>query len=100
MKMDSPARSLPAAPFSLCARLDAGARSLHERGGTLLMSGLMSGLVALLASPAMAQNEPLRPPRTTDPPSGPKYLVIFVAVLLLAGVVFAATLRSKRGHQD
>lgn len=94
--MDLRTRSSAPAPSRLYVRLGLWARSLRGRGGVVLMSAL----VALLASPVLAQGEPLRPPRTTEPPSGPKYLVIFVALLLLGGVVFAATLRSKRGHQD
>jgi len=62
---------------------------------------LAAGLL-LWASPVLAQEagEPLRPPTTSEPPSGPKFVVIGIAVVLLAGVIFAATLKSKRGHQD
>lgn len=61
---------------------------------------MMSLLMTISASEVLAQDEPLRPPTTQDPPSGPKFLVMGIAVLLLGLVVFVATLRSKRGHQD
>ncbi|MCC5822798.1 MAG: hypothetical protein LAT64_05275 [Phycisphaerales bacterium] len=41
-----------------------------------------------------------RLPRITEAPSGPRFWMYAVFVLLLAGVVFAASLKSKRGHQD
>lgn len=61
---------------------------------------MMSLMMTICASEVLAQDEPLRPPTTQDPPSGPKFLVMGIAVLLLGLVVFVATLRSKRGHQD
>ena len=44
--------------------------------------------------------EPLRPPTTQEPPSGPKFIVLGVALLLAGLVIVVATLKSKRGHQD
>lgn len=61
---------------------------------------MLSLLMTLCTSDVMAQDEPLRPPTTQEPPSGPKFLVLGIAVLLLGMVIFVATLRSKRGHQD
>jgi hypothetical protein len=55
---------------------------------------------AVGVSDVLAQNEELRPPTTQDPPSSPKFIVWGVAILLTGLVVFAATLKSKRGHQD
>ncbi len=61
---------------------------------------MMSVVMMVMASPALAQDAPLRPPTTKEVPSSPKFIVMGVAVLLLALVVFVVTLRSKRGHQD
>ena len=60
---------------------------------------LMLITVSVSTSILKAQDE-LRPPKTTEEPSSPKYLILFVAVLLVAGVVFVASLKSKRTHQD
>jgi len=65
-----------------------------------MMCLAMGMLISVSSSLAMAQQEALSPPKTVDPPSGPKYVIYLVAVLLTAGVIFAATLRSKRSHQD
>lgn len=64
-----------------------------------MMCGVMGLMIAVSSSPAMAQDA-LRPPRTTEEPSSPKILVYLIGVLLMAGVVFASSLRSKRTHQD
>ncbi len=58
-----------------------------------------AGVLALSALPALAQSE-LKPPRSSEPPSSPKFWMYAVFLLLLAAVVFAASLRSKRTHQD
>jgi hypothetical protein len=60
----------------------------------------MGMLLAVSAADVFAQSEPLRPPTTKAPPSSPKFIVLGVAVLLTGLVVFVATLKSKRGHQD
>lgn len=60
----------------------------------------MTVLLSLSTSRVLAQDEALRPPTTSDPPSGPKFIVLGVAVLMVGLVVFVATLKSKRGHQD
>lgn len=75
---------------------------LMIRLGACSLSVMCSSMLVMMsvsASVAQAQDE-LRPPKTTEEPSSPKYLILFVAVLLVAGVVFAASLRSKRTHQD
>ncbi|MFG0246847.1 MAG: hypothetical protein ACF8MF_12440 [Phycisphaerales bacterium JB052] len=64
--------------------------------GVLMLSMLMT----LSTSEVLAQDAPLRPPTTKEPPSGPKFIVLGVALLLAGLVVFVATLKSKRGHQD
>jgi len=64
-----------------------------------MMCVLMSAVMAVWSTPVMAQ-EALRPPKTDEEPSSPKYFVYIVAVLLVAAVVFAASMRSKRTHQD
>jgi hypothetical protein len=64
-----------------------------------IMCLLMVAMVSVSSTLAMAQDQ-LRPPKTTEQPSGPKYVIFGVAVLLTAMIVFAATLKSKRTHQD
>lgn len=71
----------------------------------MCVSRCAPALIAMMAlsigaADALAQDEPLRPPTTTSVPSSPKFIVLGVAVLLLGLVVFVATLKSKRGHQD
>ena len=61
---------------------------------------LMSLLMTISTSDALAQSEPLRPPTTKEPPSGPKFIVLGIALLMAGLVIFVATLKSKRGHQD
>lgn len=65
-----------------------------------LLVVMMCLLASISASPVLAQDEPLRPPTTRDAPSAPKYIVLAIALLLAGLVVFVATLKSKRGHQD
>lgn len=48
---------------------------------------------------ASAQEGP-RLPRITESPTAPVFWMYAIAVLLLGAVVFAASLKSKRGHQD
>ena len=64
-----------------------------------LMALLMMVLIGLSDTVVFAQ-EALRPPKTTDSLGAPTIVVTIIAVLLVAGVVFAVTLRSKRSHQD
>lgn len=71
---------------------------IKRSSGALLMTLCM---MALSSSSALAQStETLRPPRVADPPSAPKVMVFLLVVLLTGAVIFAATLKSKRGHQD
>ncbi len=46
------------------------------------------------------ENPPPRPPKVTEAPTAPKVMMYLVVVLLVAGVVFASTMKVKRGHQD
>jgi len=62
-------------------------------------SALMA-MMALCSGVAWAQDGALRPPRTADEPSSPKYLMFALALLLAGAVVFVVTLKTKRGHQD
>jgi len=73
--------------------------SLH-RSLTTRITGL--GTMALMSSAALAQDadEALRPPKVADAPSAPKVMVFLLVVVLVGAVIFAATLKSKRGHQD
>lgn len=59
-------------------------------------------LLALLASaaPVMAQAEQLLPPENKDGIKGKTWMAGFITLLLLALVVVAAFLKTKRGHQD
>ncbi len=79
--------------------LDRVCRTL-TRPGAPLARVLPVLMLALSAGAAMAQDTTLRPPTTKTPPSGPKFIVMGVAILLTGLVVFVATLKSKRGHQD
>ncbi len=59
--------------------------------------------LAMTALPAVAQTlaqSELRPPRMTESPSSPKIWMYALLILLLSAVVFAASLKSKRTHQD
>ncbi len=59
----------------------------------------MMVMVSVFSTLAIAQDD-LRPPKSDQALSSPKVLTIIVAVLLTGAVVFAATLKSKRSHQD
>ena len=74
-------------------------RSIVSRNVSAVML-MLSVLMTVASSQALAQEEALRPPTTDDPPGGPKFLVMFIALLMTGLVVFVATLKSKRGHQD
>ena len=68
-----------------------------------MMGVLMMLMVSAASSPVWAQAQAqaeLRPPTTREDPIAPKVMVYLVGLLLVAGVVFAATLKSKRTHQD
>jgi len=60
----------------------------------------MALMMTISTSVVLAQDTPLRPPTTKEPPSGPKFIVLGIVLLLAGLVVFVATLKSKRGHQD
>ncbi|RMH27469.1 MAG: hypothetical protein D6692_07620 [Planctomycetota bacterium] len=55
--------------------------------------------LAMTAATAAAQSD-LRPPKITQNPSSPKIWMFAVAILLLAAVIFASSLKPKRTHQD
>ena len=55
--------------------------------------------LALAAATAAAQSD-LRPPKITQNPSSPTIWMFVVAILLLAAVIFASSLKPKRTHQD
>lgn len=75
--------------------------SLRGALGSLNTRLLGMGAAALMSTAALAQDtEALRPPKVSDPPSAPKILVFLLVVLLTGAVIFAATLKTKRGHQD
>lgn len=78
---------------------------LLERACALVVSKCAPMVVALMVltigvGDVLAQDDALRPPTTQDPPSSPKFIVMGVALLLTGLVVFVATLKTKRGHQD
>lgn len=55
--------------------------------------------LAMAAAPALAQSD-LRPPKISESPSSPRFWMYAVFTLLVAAVVFASSLKPKRGHQD
>jgi hypothetical protein len=61
---------------------------------------MMSLLMTLCTSEVLAQSEPLRPPTTKEAPSGPKFIMMGIALVLTGLVIVVAILKSKRGHQD
>ena len=63
------------------------------------MCAVMVLMVSVSSTLAIAQDD-LRPPKSDQALSSPKVLTIIVAVLLTGAVVFVATYRSKRTHQD
>ena len=65
-----------------------------------LYSLLVVGVISVMSSPVWAQVEDLKPPRTKEAPSNPKFLVMGVAVLLLGAAIFVVTMKAKRDHQD
>ena len=56
-------------------------------------------MLAMTAGSALAQSE-LRPPTIRESPASPRIWMYVVFVLLLAVVIFAASLKPKRTHQD
>ncbi len=92
----------PARASKISQKLHALGRGMVTNGRlahSRVMGGLMLLLVSAASSPVWAQ-EALSPPTTREDPIAPKVMVYFVGLLLVAGVVFAATLKSKRTHQD
>jgi|TARA_R110002072_G_scaffold175700_2_gene331650 ABC-type uncharacterized transport system permease subunit len=77
--------------------------SVHQRISSLSMWAF-AGLMAVMSSSAWAQAEDavetLRPPKTSDAPSSPKFLMMGLVLVLLAAVVVVVTLKTKRDHQD
>ena len=88
---------------NLFARLARKSLSIVHRCVALsapVLALAMMLMVSVSSSVAMAQSE-LRPPKAPSNSEGaPKYMILFISVLLVGGVVFAATFRSKRTHQD
>jgi len=57
-------------------------------------------MMSVMSSPVWAQVEGLKPPKTKDAPSSPKFLMMGVVIVLIAVTVVVVTLKAKRGHQD
>lgn len=64
-----------------------------------VMCTAMALVISVSSTVATAQDD-LRPPKADTALSGPKIITIAVAVLLTVGVVFVATRKAKRTHQD
>ncbi len=64
-----------------------------------MMCMAMVLMVSVSSTLAMAQDD-LRPPKSDQALSSPKVLTMIVAILLAGAVIFVATYRSKRTHQD
>lgn len=75
-------------------------RSAAKIFGGSMMCFLMSMMVAISSSSVFGQADTVRPPQTKDPSSGGGFMVYVIAVLLVAIVVTASILKSKRSHQD
>ncbi|MFG0307087.1 MAG: hypothetical protein ACF8Q5_12825 [Phycisphaerales bacterium JB040] len=76
-------------------------RALVARTISLLSRAAPLLALALCALPALAQeSSELRPPNPGTI-KGPVSVLVYIVVALMAGlIIFAATLPSKRGHQD
>jgi len=78
-------------------------QAVHQRISSLYM-WFVVGAMMVMSSQAWAQAadavEQLRPPKTKEAPSSPKFLMMGIVLVLLAGVVVVVTLKTKRGHQD
>jgi|TARA_R110000782_G_scaffold53205_4_gene113411 hypothetical protein len=64
-------------------------------------AGILTALMALAgAAPTALAQEALRLPRIDESPTAPRIWMYALFVLLLAVIVFASSLKSKRTHQD
>lgn len=57
-------------------------------------------LIASMAAPLLAQEGELRLPRIDEAPAAPVFRTFILLFLLIGLLVFAATLKPKRTHQD
>jgi len=74
-------------------------QAVHQRISSLY-GWIVVGVMSVMSSPVWAQVEGLKPPKTKDAPSSPKFLMMGVIIVLLAVTVVVVTLKAKRGHQD
>lgn len=86
---------------ALSARSSARSSALSSGHSSGRWSGLIAGVMtaALAVGQALAQTE-LRPPKITENPSSPRVWMYAVLLLIVAAVIFAASLKPKRTHQD
>lgn len=76
------------------------ARRVTGRISMITSRGAIAGFaLAASALPALAQDE-LRLPRIEEPPTAPRIWMYAVTILLLVVIIFAASFKSKRTHQD
>ena len=54
----------------------------------------------VMTATAAAQSDEFNPPKVTDSPEAPTILIGIGLVLLVGVLIFAATLKPKRGHLD
>gem|GEM_PF-2316724 len=74
-------------------------QAVHQRISSLY-GWIIVGMMSVMSSPVWAQVEGLKPPKTKDAPSSPKFLMMGVVIVLIAVTVVVVTLKAKRGHQD
>lgn len=74
-------------------------KTVRSAGGLSARVILAASALAASALSAIAQEE-LRLPRIEQPPTAPRIWMYAVTILLLVVIVFAASFKSKRTHQD
>jgi hypothetical protein len=81
----------------LIARLGSSIGSL--KCSSVLFSAVMLGMLSVdaLGQPGL---EELRPPKSDSAGGGPQFMVYGIVLILFGAVIFIASKKSKRTHQD